>query len=288
MLARGLKSGRTHTIGLIESSIHNEIRQQQVVSFTNLLGEYGYRLYVSYSKGEPQLLYQACDDLLARGCDALIISGRLEAAGDVRNIADKAVFMTSSPPDSRLQRVFYYDHGAGVREAMEYLYGLGHRDIRMQGCYWTGFMEDSRPVSFQKSLREFGLDLQDPISIVDAIEECSPEYMRGFFEQHPDCTAILCSNDLLAMRIIQSCCKIGLSVPGNVSVIGFDDIRPSSYYTPALTSIRQPFMEGTQEVSKMLMNMLEDRNECVCPGLPSRLVVRESTGPARDKALKLK
>lgn len=289
LLARGLKNGRTCTIGLIESSIQNEVKQQEVVQFTNLLGERDYRLYVSYSKGEEQLLRLACEDLLARGCDALIISGRIMIPDYriVDEITDRAVFITNLPPLD-WERVIYYDYAAGMIQAMEYLYDtLGHRGIRMIGRYWSTFFDDRRVVSFLEMLKNFGLPADNPVRSVDQIAEVTPEFMCKFFAEAPDCTAIICSNDLLAMRVIQSCVKLGMTVPGDLSVIGFDDIESSSYSTPALTTIRQPLEEGVRETFKLLMNMLENDSDPVCRRLPARLIVRESCGVPRHKKLKL-
>ena len=289
LLARGLKSGRTCTIGLIECSMQNEVKQQEVVQYTNLLGERDYRLYVSYTKGEERLLRLACEDLLARGCDALIISGRIEPADFriVEEITTCAVFITNLPPLS-WERVICYDYAAGVSQAMEHLHDtFGHRNIRMIGRYWSTFFDDMRVVTFQEMLAQFDLSAENPVSVVNQTTEVTPEFMRNFFAESPDCTAIFCSNDLLAMRVIQSCSKLGITVPGDLSLIGFDDIESSSYSTPALTTIRHPLEEGAHETFKLLMNMLENENEPVCHRLPAQLIIRESCDVPRRKKLNL-
>ncbi|MDD4180548.1 MAG: LacI family DNA-binding transcriptional regulator [Victivallaceae bacterium] len=290
LLARGLKNGRTFTIGLIESSIQNEVKQQEVVQFTNLLSERGYRLYVSYYKGEERLLRQACEDLLARGSDALIISGRCEPAEYqiVNKITNRAIFITSNFLDGERERTISSDYSVGIMEAGSYLHDtLGHRDIRMLGRYWNTFFQDSRVLAFQKMLKQFDLPIDNAIQAVAQLTEITPGFMKKFFTDSPDCTAIICSNDLVAMKVIQSCTKIGIAVPKDISVIGFDDIEASSCSTPPLTTIQHPLAEVASEAFKLLMNMLEDSNNLVCHRLPARLVIRESCDAPRNKDIKL-
>jgi len=290
LLARGLKNGRTFTIGLIESSIQNEVKQQEVVHFTNLLGERGYRLYVSYYKGEERLLRQACEDLLSRGCDALIISGRCEPADYqiVNKITNRAIFITNNLLENERERTISSDYGVGIMEAGEYLHNtLGHRDIRMLGIYWNTFFQDSRVLAFQEMLKRFDMPIDNAIQAVAQLTEITPAFMKRFFKDFPDCTAIICSNDLVAMKVVQSCAKLEIAVPKDISVIGFDDIIASTCFVPSLTTIRHPLEGIASETFKLLMNMLENSNSLVCHRLPARLVIRESCDAPRNKDIKL-
>lgn len=290
LLARGLKNGRTFTIGLIESSIQNEVKQQEVVQFTNLLGERGYRLYVSYSKGEERLLRLACEDLLARGCDALIISGKCNPAEYqiVNEITDRAIFITSNILESEREQTISSDYGVGIMEAGEYLHNtLGHRDIRMLGRDWGTFFQDRRVMAFQELLKKFNLPANDSVQVLNDVVGFTSTFMKKFFADFSNCTAIICSNDLVAMKVIQSCVKLGIKVPKDLSVIGFDDIQASSCSTPALTTIQHPLVEVASETFKLLMNMLENGNNLVCHRLPARLIIRESCDVPRTKNITL-
>lgn len=290
LLARGLKNGRTYTIGLLSCAAHNEIRQQEMVCLTNLLDQRNYRLYVSYYKGENRLLKSACEDLTARGCDALIISGSIEKnlPQMVREITQKAVFIISRPLEEDDPQMVFYDYGSGVIEAIDYLVNLGHCDIRMIGHDWGTFLEDQRAVAFLQGLEAKKLNLTAPIEAINWGEELTIDFMRRFFLKHPACTAVLCSNDMVALKVIQVCAKMGIRVPQDFSVIGFDDINASSCSSPALTTIHQPVEQGAQEIFKLLMNMLEEEDKPVSRHLLTGLVVRESTDvPRKHLLLKL-
>ncbi len=286
-LARGLKGGRTHTIGLIESSLQNEVRRQEVVNFTNLLDERNYRLYVAYYKGEERLLRIACDDLLSRGCDALIISGKMteEMYRTIAEIRDPVIIVTSSPESLKMEGEIFFDHGSGTREAIEHLISLKHRHIRMIGKEWDGFNADLRAITFLEVMKQHGLGGKDMLCILDDETDLTADFMKAFLRKNPDCTAIFCTNDFLAMRVIQSCSKLGIRVPEDLSVIGFDDISSSACYTPALTTVRQPNMEGAQAGIQLLMNRLENENKPVCRHLLSHLVIRETTAAPRVRPL---
>ena len=76
---------------------------------------------------------------------------------------------------------------------------------------------------------------------------------------------------------MQSCAKLGVRIPGDFSVIGFDDIVSSAFSSPALTTIRQPIEKVAEEAVKRLLNMLEGQTYPVSHSLPAKLVIREST-----------
>ncbi len=286
-LACGLKGGRTHTIGLIESSLQNEVRRQEVVNFTNLLDERNYRLYVAYYKGEERLLQITCDDLLSRGCDALIVSGKLteEMYRIIAEISDPVIVISSSPESLKREGNLFFDHGCGTREAIEHLISLKHRHIRMIGREWGGLSSDLRVVTFREVMKRHGLGVKDMFHVLDEESDLTTDFMKAFLRKYPDCTAILCTNDFLAMRVIQSCSKLGLRVPEDMSVIGFDDISASACYTPSLTTVRQPSLEGAKEGIQMLMNLLENENKPVSRHLLSHLVIRETTAAPRVRLL---
>lgn len=286
-LARGLKGGRTHTIGLIESSLQNEVRRQEVVNFTNLLDERNYRLYVAYFKGEERLLQIACDDLLSRGCDALIISGKLteKMYRMIEDIKDPVIVISPSPESLTREGELFFDHSCGTREAIEHLIALNHRHIRMIGREWGEFNTDLRPVTFLEVMKRHGLRAGDRIHVLEEETDLTADFMKGFLRKNPDCTAIFCTNDFLAMRTIQACSKLGLRVPEDMSVIGFDDISASDCYTPPLTTVQQPNMEGAKAGIQLLMNLLENENKPVCRHLLSRLVIRETTAAPRRRPL---
>jgi LacI family transcriptional regulator len=143
--------------------------------------------------------------------------------------------------------------------------------------------------------REIGLKI-DPALVIridsagwsmkDNYHPMAPEIgykpMQGLLEKTRDFTAIFCFNDIAAIGAIRALSDAGLAVPGNVSVVGFDDIQSAAYSTPSLTTVRQPLTEMGKRGAQVLLERIADRereypSEIV---MAPELVVRESTGPA--------
>ncbi len=190
------------------------------------------------------------------------------------------------------------DHNLSARLALEHLYNLGHRRI--------AFMHGPRVIpdsEFRwKGVEQAACDLSiklDP-SLVARIDSAAwsmktgqhpmaPEIgykpMRALLEKTRDFTAIFCFNDIAAIGAIRALKDAGLSVPADVSVVGFDDILSAAFSTPSLTTVRQPLFEMGRCGARLLLERIADREkphpqEIV---ITPELVVRESTGPARTR-----
>ena len=106
--------------------------------------------------------------------------------------------------------------------------------------------------------------------------------MQVLLEKTRDFTAIFCFNDIAAIGAIRTLRDAGLNVPGDVSVVGFDDILSAAYYTPSLTTVRQPLTEMGKRGAQVLLERIANR-EAPFPSeivMAPELVVRESSGPA--------
>jgi LacI family transcriptional regulator len=188
------------------------------------------------------------------------------------------------------------DHHLAVEQALSHLYALGHRRI--------AFMRGPRAIpdseyrweSIQLVAHEINLKI-DPALVIridsagwsmkDNYHPMAPEIgykpMQGLLEKTRDFSAIFCFNDIAAIGAIRALKDVGLTVPGDVSVVGFDDIQSAAYSTPSLTTVRQPLTEMGQRGAQVLLDRIAHREN----GHPSEivmapeLVIRESTGSAK-------
>jgi LacI family transcriptional regulator len=192
------------------------------------------------------------------------------------------------------------DHHSAVEQALLHLHGLGHRRI--------AFMRGPRPIpdseyrweSIQQVAREINLKIDPALVIrIDSAAGWSlkggdhpmaPEIgykpMRALLEKTRDFSAIFCFNDIAAIGAIRALKDVGLSVPGDVSVVGFDDIQSAAYSTPSLTTVRQPLAEMGKRGAQVLLERIANHDkeypsEIV---MAPELVVRESTGPGPGNA----
>jgi LacI family transcriptional regulator len=155
-----------------------------------------------------------------------------------------------------------------------------------------------RWVAIQNVAREIGLKLDPALVIrIDSAgwstkagnHPMAPEIgykpMQAQLTKTRDFTAVFCFNDIAAIGAIRALNDVGLSVPGDVSVVGFDDIQSAAYTTPSLTTVRQPLMEMGERGAQVLLERIADREKKVPAEIvmAPELVVRESTGPAPVK-----
>ena len=190
------------------------------------------------------------------------------------------------------------DHHLAVEQALTHLHALGHRHI--------AFMRGPRAIpdsefrweAIQQVTREMNLKL-DPALVIridsagwsmkTGYHPMAPEIgykpMQALLEKTRDFTAIFCFNDIAAIGAIRALKDAGLSIPGDVSVVGFDDIQSAAYSTPSLTTVRQPLLEMGKRAAQILLDRIANR-ENLYPSeivMAPELVVRESTGPAPVK-----
>ena len=194
------------------------------------------------------------------------------------------------------------DHHKAVEIALIHLYELGHRRI----AFMRGPRGHSRlriPLAKHPASRRRNRPAIDPALVIridsagwsmkTGQHPMAPEIgykpMQGLLEKTRDFTAIFCFNDIAAIGAIRALKDAGLRVPEDVSVVGFDDIQSAAYSTPSLTTVRQPLFEMGQRGAQILLERIANR-EAPYPAeivMAPELVVRESTGPASARPLRV-
>lgn len=176
------------------------------------------------------------------------------------------------------------DNIGGARVATEHLIGLGHRRIaHIRGRAGLASAE-LRELGYRESLAAAGIPFDDDL-IRDGgyqatlAEEAARELLTG-----PDRpTAVFAANDVSALRVLGVAEELGLRVPEDLSVIGFDDIAESARSRPPLTTMAQPLHDLGARALRMLIELLDGRDVPGHVQLPAELVVRGSTGPAKER-----
>ncbi len=173
-------------------------------------------------------------------------------------------------------------HFAGARAITRHLTELGHRRIGVitGPPYWH--TRDDRDGGHLAALAEAGV-LGEP-GLIRHGEPAAKTGVRAggeLLDLRPRPTAVVCFNDKVAVGVLEAAAARGLRVPEDLSVAGFDDIDVSRATTPRLTTVRQPLQEMGRTAVTMLMRQLDGHaHEALSIELQTRLIVRESTGPA--------
>ena len=168
------------------------------------------------------------------------------------------------------------DNQQGVFYAVQYLVGLGHKNIAMLNGEIISRVSHERLNGFRLGMESRGLPVrEDLIAHGDYTADCANKFVGYFIDK--GATAIVCASDLIAHGVIRELYRKGIRVPDDISVVGFDDLPLASYTTPALTTIRQDRLAIGKNVC-LMMEQIMNGNTINRLLLMPELIVRESTG----------
>ncbi|MCD4831143.1 MAG: LacI family transcriptional regulator [Anaerohalosphaeraceae bacterium] len=298
LLARALVNGKTQTIGFLTGSVILEVTSATMAKLGDIAREGGYGVHMADTKGELDLTVKQAHELIARGVDGLIIRGcfpeaTVEQLQTELDFSVPTVFIGGVRMPLPCQQV-YYDQAIGVKQAVDSLYELGHRQIHMFFMPWKGWEKETRFSGFYEAMAERGLDggreglYEFPPGHLDEdghrffdIDVCFSR-TKKFLKSHPDCTAILCSDDKLALLVLSHLVHMGVRVPEDISVVGFDGMAATAYSLPPLSTVVLPIGEMVHTAFDLLMDSMKNNNnqpkEVV---IPSKFLVRRSAEQVR-------
>jgi DNA-binding LacI/PurR family transcriptional regulator len=307
LLAQALVKGKTRTIGLLTTSFLLEVVAAKVLVLDRMFANAGYRLLTSFlhfqkEEADVEVVSEAIDEMIRRGVDGLLVygphrPGLLEALGKVR-VPIVFFDVELGVPCKHI----LLDRSAGCKECVEHLCELGHREIYLLRTEWCReWIPDRRVAGYRQAMSAHGLDGDHRVVFLtepDKADEMGRNVfdmdkvhhsLKQFLLSHPDCTAIMASSDELAECMLTCLHRMGLSVPRDISLTGFNNISSTGRTYPALTTIAQPADEIGRSAVAMILKSIES-NDILTPEqvvVPTRLIIRESTGPARRGQLRL-
>jgi DNA-binding LacI/PurR family transcriptional regulator len=275
--ARSLVSRRTRTIGLIAPAVsdHGPTRIGMHFSIAARAARYSVDT-VTTVDDDPGGVRAAIEGLLRRRVDAIALIvmdiGVLEMVREL-DLSVPVVAAASSARRSPL--LVQIDQYRGARAAVRHLAELGHTRIAHIAGPARAADAIERVRGWRDELADRGLPAVD---LVYGDWSAEAGYRLGKEMDLGPGTAVFASNDLTALGLLSALRERGLSVPGDVSIVGFDDIPEAAYLYPPLTTVRQDFATlGELMLQKLLVTLEEGQDELVETPLATRLVVREST-----------
>lgn len=175
------------------------------------------------------------------------------------------------------------DSFGGSRAATQHLISLGHRRIAFLGGREELDSSQLREAGFREAMRLAGIPVEEELVRDSRYDpDAALRIAEDFLSLPEPPTAIIAANDVTAMRVIEEAKELGLSVPGDLSVVGFDDIPDAALCEPPLTTVRQPLQAMGAAAMTMLLDILEGREHEHHIRMDVELVVRESTAPPRN------
>jgi LacI family repressor for deo operon, udp, cdd, tsx, nupC, and nupG len=282
--ARSLVMGRTHTVGLVVTAITDPFIAEIVQAIERIALDHGYSVILASSNAEPEREIAAVEMLHSKRVDGLVVtSSRVGALyQDHLDRFGVPVVLVNSHSQQRGRYTFSVsvDNRHGALLATNHLVELGHRRI----AYVTGPANHSddldRFAGYREALgqADIALDLSLVVPGTGRLDggERALTVLLGL-DDPP--TAVFCYNDMTAIGLLRVARQAGASVPGDLAVIGFDDISFASYVQPRLTTIAQPTGLIGQRAMEMVLDLMADTGGGASSVfVQGKLIVRESSG----------
>jgi len=232
----------------------------------------------------------ALEDVIARApVDGFIIVGLNESYTEVAPLRRRGVPFVIVDGDAETAASVNVDDEQGAYRAAEHLLAGGHRDVLILTFETPyGHLDDvfhgvggRRLAGYQRAFREGRVPWRDEwlVPLVAGIE-AGAEGFRSAWEAGRRPTAVLAVSDAIAAGVLTAAASIGLSVPDDLEVIGFDDVPLASLTTPPLSTVRQSVVEKGRVAAELLVDALAERGSAERIVLPTELVLRGTTRPS--------
>lgn len=281
MIARGLVTQRTRTIGLVVPDITNPFFPELARGVQDAGRQEDYNIFLCNTDENQQQEQLALHSLIAQGVDGIIISPCYQTDENLARLAENfAPIVTINhwfehPNISNVRT----DNYRGAQLAVEHLIARGHCNIGMIAGRERSPLRGRRLAGFCETM----LSHQLPVC-VEPIEATNPNIASGLATAHlllskfPEVTALFAYNDLIALGAIQACRQLGKRVPEDCAIVGFDDIQVAALANPPLTTVRLEKQQIGKVAVSRLLEMIGAANVSLAPiQLGVELMIRQST-----------
>lgn len=281
--ARSLTTRRTHTFGVVLPDLYGEFFSEVIRGMDPLARRNGYHLLLSSSHDNRRDIEFALQAMRGR-VDGLIVMSPDVSAKELAPFLPRdipVVLLNCDVGEDGALDALNVDNFGGARDMVLHLAGLGHQRIAMIAGSDSNFDARERMRGYRAALGEAGLLTADEWVVEGGFtEEGGFEAALELARCDPRPTAVFCANDSMAIGAMSALRSMGLHVPGDVAVAGFDDVPIARYFSPALSSVQVDVHRLGARAVEMLCNALgkEKAQAPVHETLSTRLVLRRSCG----------
>lgn len=286
-IARSLVAKYTRTIALLLPDITNPFFPELVKGVQTAAELREHALLLADSSDRPEKILRDIEVLRRKQVDGLIL---ISQNADYQDIAEACHGLPVVALDRDLDipgaSTIGVDHEQGAYTAVRHLLDLGHTRIAHIAGPSRVAVSARRRAGWERALREAGL-VPDEALVVEGTFLEDGGYAAGaaLLEHVQDFTAVFAANDLTALGLLAACAEAGVSVPGDLSVVGFDGIHLARYTTPRLTTVAQPIYDLGRRAGEVLIDAIGvEEPPTVVEMLDTHLVLGGSTGAPRGAA----
>ncbi len=291
-LARGLRGGKTGAVGICFHTFGTPVFSKKLIALQDSLRRRGYSAIIELIEDDAAAENRVIRHFLSLKVEGIIFVGgpqavNIEFVRELRNNNSLSVLVIDPFSESDLPRISL-DRGYAIRVSLEKLYELGHRKIAVLGIRPDVIYGSERVASLDKVSKKLGLEWGKSVKLIIDEESRRMDFDAGrklggkFLEEARDCSAIMAINDQVAIGAMRVLLENGLSVPSDVSLIGFDNLDCSSHLHPTLASVDQRIEYFTEESVEMLVQQIVEgpQDEVEAKLVEPELVLGESMAPA--------
>ncbi len=281
LVARNLRRQESGAIVVLIPNLGNPFFSHILAGIESVMTQSSVNVLVLDTSGEPTRYADIADYLTSQRADGIIcLDGRLQEVAmshENRNLTLPVVFACEWPHGDECSSV-RSDNVKGARLAIDHLVQLGHTRVGHVAGPDENVLTVERRRATIKALHNHGLEVRDEWFFAGDFTLASGVIAATRWlalERRP--SAVFCASDLMAIGMIAELGRNLVSVPDDVSIVGFDDIDIAQYYSPALTTIRQPTRQlGITAANELLEKLHSDREENRSTTLDVELVARSS------------
>ncbi|MCA9948786.1 MAG: LacI family DNA-binding transcriptional regulator [Anaerolineales bacterium] len=280
-LAQSMVTQRTYTVGLTIPDILNPFFPEVARGVQDVARDHDYNVFLCNTDDNPEVEIDVLRSLAAQRVDGIIALGSCIADETLTDFADtyRPIVITNRFTNHPHINPLIVDNIRGATLAAEHFVQQQHTAVGMLASDNVSFSFLRRVQGFRDALALHGLPYDDSI-MEGGKPTISGGYgaMRRLLTRQPYITGIFAYNDLMALGALRACHDMGINVPEDISIIGFDDIHLTSIVTPSLTSIHvDKYAIGANAMTRLLAML--DQPDTIFPQqeMPVELVLREST-----------
>ena len=263
-VARGLKTNATRTIGVVIPELNNTFCAEIITGMEDVLRSHGYATIVCDCRTDKKLEQEAVEFLTRRRVDGIINMPVDEEGNHLKR------FQKTGKPivliDRKIQGIncdsVLVDNKKAAEDAVRYFIGRGHRNIGIIGGPEEVFTAQERMAGYYKALESAGIPVRE--SLIWHGDYTIQGGVRGLEElvqNNPEMTAVFVTNYEMTMGAMIGVNELGIRIPEQLSMIGFDNLQFARACNPKLTIVAQPTDGIAREVAKVMLNHLENAGE---------------------------
>lgn len=279
--ARALVSGRSRTLGLLISEVTNPFFPELIECFEDIAGAHDFEVMVGSTNFNRQRAAIFIRRLVQRRVEGVAVMTFRAEDHLLDELIAHHIPMVSVEErvNSPMSGVLEIDYAQGINQAVQHLGIMGHRRIGFASGPMPHLTNVRRRDAFLTSVRKIGISVDSaPIFYGDHTFEGGTGAAEYFLQMKDPPTAIICSNDLMAVGVLRVLAERKISVPAEISVVGFDDIHLAEFANPPLSTVRM----SRKELARCAFEVLEHLRQGKAPGqqplrVATEFVLRQST-----------